>query len=139
MGLSLNSATGAVNGTPSASGLSNFTVRVTDAGNPTRADTQVLSITIASAPPLTIASWNLPQGKVGVAYPGTVTASGGVGPYTWSRASGTLPTGLSIVPGTPTMQFSGLPTKSGLFSFTLRVTDSLGATTTRAFSIKIRK
>ena len=138
-GLSLNNATGAVTGTPTASGTSNFTVRVTDAGNPTRADTQVLSITIASAAPLTIASWNLPEGKVGVAYPGAVTASGGVGTYTWSRASGTLPTGLSIVQGTPTMRFSGLPTKNAVFSFTLRVTDSLGATTTRAFSIKIRK
>lgn len=46
-GLTLNSATGAITGTPTGTGTSNFTVKVTDANSQTAA--QALSITISSS------------------------------------------------------------------------------------------
>lgn len=46
-GLSLNSSTGVISGTPTATGTSSFTVKVTDAN--TLSDTQPLSITVQSA------------------------------------------------------------------------------------------
>ncbi|MEX1993670.1 MAG: Ig domain-containing protein, partial [Steroidobacteraceae bacterium] len=45
-GVVLNAATGALSGTPTAAGMSNFTVRVVDSGAPQQNDTQALSITI---------------------------------------------------------------------------------------------
>ena len=46
-GLTLNASTGAIAGTPSASGTSSFTVQATSAG---LSDTQALSITVAGSP-----------------------------------------------------------------------------------------
>jgi large repetitive protein len=45
-GLTLNSATGTISGTPTNNGTYSFTARVTDSGNPAQTDTQALSIRI---------------------------------------------------------------------------------------------
>jgi subtilisin family serine protease len=138
-GMALNPSTGAVTGTPTAAGTFSFTARASDTGNPVRTDTQALSITVASTVALAISSWSVPGGDVGSGYTGTVTGSGGATPYTWSVASGTLPPGLGLVQGTPTMTISGTPTTVGRYTFTIRVTDALGAQQTRTFQVRIRK
>jgi hypothetical protein len=56
-------------------------------------------------------------------------------PYTWSIASGSLPTGLSLNPGTGVI--SGTPTATGTWSFTAQVTDAAAATATKALSIVV--
>jgi hypothetical protein len=115
-GLTLNSATGAISGTPSATGTSNFTVKVTDSvGTSVSAN---LSITINAQ--LTITTASLPGGSVGKAYSATVTASGGATPYTWSISGN--PAWLSIDPNTGVL--SGTPTATGVFPFTVTVRDS---------------
>jgi hypothetical protein len=120
-GLGLNAATGAITGTPSATGTSNFTVKVTDSTTPTPGTaTAALSITINAALAITTAS--LPGGNIGTAYSATVNASGGVAPYSWSITSGSLPTGLSI--NSSTGAISGTPTKTETSTFTVTVTDS---------------
>jgi uncharacterized protein YjdB len=53
-GLSLNASTGAITGTPSATGTFSFTAKVTDSGSPVLTATQALSLTISAAPPVTI-------------------------------------------------------------------------------------
>ncbi len=78
--------------------------------------------TITIAPVLLILSGlPLPNGIVSLQYPLQVLdASGGVGPYTFSITSGSLPPGLTLASG----EISGTPTASGTSSFTLTVSDS---------------
>ncbi len=61
-----------------------------------------------------------------------VLSSGGVPPFTWSVASGSLPTGLSLSLGTDTSKagFVGSAVSSGCSIFTLQVTDAAGVSAT---------
>jgi hypothetical protein len=119
-GLSLNSTTGEISGTPTTGGTSNFTVEVTDSDTPASTDQQALSIYIPDDLALTTSS--LPDGQVGVAYSETLAASGGVTPYTWAVISGSLPAGLSL--NSSTGEISGTPTTAETANFTVEVTDS---------------
>jgi len=73
--------------------------------------------------PLAITTTTLPGGSLGVAYTATLTATGGVAPYTWSLASGTLPTGLTL---SSAGVISGTPTAAGSATFTVQCSDSTG-------------
>ncbi len=121
--------------TPTASGTFTFTVKVTDSLGDT-ATTSSLSLTID--PALVITPPTFPTGSLGVSYPAeTFTATGGSGTgYTFTLASGSLPTPLTL--GTNGTIASATPTVSGTFTFTVKVTDSLGFTaTTGSLSITI--
>jgi len=85
---------------------------------------------------LAISTTALTRGMVSVAYSQTLTATGGTPPYTWSRYSGTLPTGLTL--GSNGV-ISGTPTATGTFSFTARVRDSAStqASVTKTFTIAV--
>jgi hypothetical protein len=138
-GLSLNSGTGAITGTPSGPfvGTTSFTVTVTDSESPTKTASAALSITI-TAPTLSITTASLPTGVKTQVYSATVTATGGVTPYTWSIKTGSLPAGLSLNASTGVI--SGTPTATGTSSFTIKVTDSETPTAqsaTAALSIAI--
>jgi len=130
-GLSLNSGTGDISGTPAVSGTSNFTIRATDANGAT-AD-QALSIALYN--PLSVTTTALASGTINLAYSQTVTGSGGKTPYNWSIIAGTLPTGLSLASGTGVI--SGTPTVTGTWNFTVQVADSGGRTASQALSITI--
>jgi len=122
-GLSLNSSTGEISGTPTTAETANFTVEVTDSDSPASTDQQALSITINAAPePLDITTTSLPDGEVGVAYSQTLAATGGVTPYSWAVVSGSLPAGLSLTSSTG--EISGTPTTAETANFTVQVTDS---------------
>jgi large repetitive protein len=89
--------------------------------------TKSAKLLINLVPPPYITTGTLPNGSVGVAYTTQLTASGGIGPYTWDFVSGKLPQGLSLsasgtISGTP------LATSVGTSYFTVRVTDSFGLT-----------
>lgn len=70
---------------------------------------------------LTITTTTLPNGAGGTAYSQTLTASGGKAPYTWTLASGSLPTGLQL---STAGVISGTPTTAGASTFSVKVTDS---------------
>ena len=84
---------------------------------------------------LTITSDTLPAGGVNANYNQRLVGTGGVAPYTWSVSSGALPAGLS--PLTPDGVLTGIPTSSGTFNFTVRLTDALGTFTQQPFTLAI--
>jgi hypothetical protein len=129
-GLSLGSA-GDITGTPAATGLFNFTVRVTDAlGNQS---TKAASMTVVDTP-LGITTTTLTSSYVGAPYSSSLAAIGGVQLYSWSLASGSLPAGLSL---TAAGTITGIPTAHGTASFTARVTDGTGVTDDQALQLTI--
>jgi len=78
----------------------------------------LLSQTMALSP-----AGNLLRGYTGLAYNQTVTASGGVAPYSYAVTSGALPNGLSLNSGTGAI--TGTPTVVNTFSFTITATDNV--------------
>jgi subtilisin family serine protease len=130
-GLALAPSTGVISGTPTGTGTSNFTVRVTDVKSAT--STQGLSLNVSVA--LTVTTTSLPSGTQLAAYSTPLAATGGTTPYTWSLASGTLPSGLSLAPSTGVI--SGTSTVTGTSNLTVRVTDANSLTATQALSLTI--
>ena len=109
------SSTGTISGTPTVSGIFNYTVTVTDsAGHQGTVNCSVAPFT-ASCEGITAV--------VGVAItPVTMTASGGAGgPYTFSATG--LPAGLTM---STTGVISGTPTVIGTFPYTVTIKDSAG-------------
>jgi type II secretory pathway component PulM len=94
--------------------------------------TKVLSITVL--PPPTITPITLPNGEVTIPYSQTLTATGGVGAYTWTVTVGALPAGLSL---STAGVISGTPTIAGTSSFTVQVADANGVTASANLSITV--
>ena len=138
-GLSLNSSSGALTGTPSQAGTVSFTVQVKDSSSTAQTATKLFSVTIAAANPnsVSILTASIPNGQVGVAYSAALTAAGGTAPYTWSVAAGSLPAGVTL--NSSTGLLSGTPTQAGAVSITVQVKDSSSTalTATKAFSATI--
>jgi hypothetical protein len=77
----------------------------------------------------------LPDGSVGIRYPSqTLSTDGGTQPFTWAVINGALPAGLVLSPGGV---ISGTPTTAGKSEFTVKVTDSVQATSTEEFTLNI--
>ncbi|MBB4606318.1 uncharacterized protein YhjY with autotransporter beta-barrel domain [Xanthomonas arboricola] len=133
-GVIVDAATGRLSGTPTLSGTFNFTLTATDSTpSPAVQASQNYSVTIAAAT-LVLAQPTLPPAVRGSAYNQVLTASGGVAPYRYSIASGTLPAGLTLASdGT----LSGTPTTQGTSSFTIAVADAGNASATQAYSFTV--
>ena len=128
-GLTL-SAGGTLSGTPTALGTFTFTAQVasTLTANgvtyPSLTATQSYTVTIQAEPSPVIAPTSFPNGIVGTAYSQTLAASlgYGAGTYTFSLASGTAPSGLTLSAGGT---LSGTPTAAGTFTFTAQVVSNI--------------
>jgi prepilin-type N-terminal cleavage/methylation domain-containing protein len=126
-GLSIE-ATGRISGTPTTAGtFPAVVVTLTDAAGDT-ASTSAFQWTVVAAPTIT-APAGTPYNAKGNAINLQATVSGGVGPYTWTAMG--LPTGLTI---SSTGLISGTLTAPGGYAVTVTVTDSLGGTSTVAFT-----
>jgi subtilisin family serine protease len=133
-GLTLNTATGAISGTPSSIATSaTFTVGVTDSSAVAQSVTALFSITVTD--PVSITTSALPNGTTTVAYATTLAAAGGTGTYTWAVTGGSLPAGLSLNAGTGAI--SGTPTTAGTSTFTVQATDGAARSASRALSITV--
>ena len=140
-GLTFNTTSGQISGTPTMAGVFQFTLQVIDSAIPAQTATTPapLSITVSAPAPLQVTPSVLPGGAVATPYSTSVQATGGVQPYTWSVASGQLPAGLSLNPGSGEITGTPILVSGTPVSFTLGVKDSqtVPATASRAFSISI--
>jgi hypothetical protein len=94
-GITVNTATGLISGTPLSAG--SFSVTLTAAnGGGTGTATLVLQVSSLLLPLGIITASPLPSGVVGVAYSQAIVVTGGTAPYTWSIVAGTLPSGLLL-------------------------------------------
>jgi hypothetical protein len=135
-GLSLNSSTGEISGTPTAVETASFTITATDANSATGSAAYSLQI---NAAPVTItlspAAGSLTAGEVGTAYSQTFTASGGTGPYSYAVTNGALPAGLTLDTGTG--DISGTPTAVETASFTITATDANSDTGDASYTLNV--
>jgi len=122
--------TGVISGTPTILGSFSFDVVVTDVNQASARKSLTINITSA----VTITSGNF-TGAVLAAFSQTVTAAGGTPPYTFSIASGTLPTGLNL--NATTGVISGTPGAGGTSTFTVTATDARGQSGSKTISISI--
>jgi len=118
-GISLNSSTGAITGTPTTAQVYSFTIR---AANSDGAVTVSYNGT-TSSPPVWV-DQTLAAFLQGRAYSDAVAATQSP---TYSVSVGSLPTGISL--NTSTGAVTGTPSGSGAFSFTLRASNASGAIT----------
>ena len=121
-GLSINTVTGEVYGTPTASGGFSVTATVYDSSAVQQSSSATFNLTIGQSL-FSINATSLPSGTVGTPYSTsstTLVASGGTPPYTWSAIG--LPGNLSI--NTVTGEVYGTPTTSGSYSVSVSVSDS---------------
>jgi hypothetical protein len=130
-GLTFTSA-GVLSGTPTVTNTFNFTVQARDANNCT--GTRIYAVSISCAA-INISPTTLPNAIINNIYPSqTLTASGGIAPYTFAVTNGSLPTGLML---TSAGVLSGTPTGLGVFNFTVTTTDTNSCIGTAIYTITV--
>jgi uncharacterized protein YhjY with autotransporter beta-barrel domain len=134
-GLSFSGNT--ISGTPTVPGSYAITITATDnvltgAGAPfSIAQNYTIDV---PAPTIAVDPATLPDTTAGLTYSQTITATGGVGPYTFAVTAGALPNGLNL---TNVGALSGTTTTSGTFNFTVTATDTYGQTASRAYTVVV--
>lgn len=115
-GLNFNKSSGAIFGTPTIDALANITITVNDG---IETASFVAGIVVKKA--LTVSnliSITCPKNK---AFSQFSTAQYGAGPLTYAQVAGTLPPGVNL--NVDTGVLSGTPTQSGLYTFSIQVSD----------------
>jgi hypothetical protein len=131
-GLGLDAATGVLEGNATTGGRYDFSLQVQDASVPPAVATRAYTVLI-----LEITTTALPDAAVGQPYSLTLAVIGQVPPSTWAAAPGTtLPPGIGV---TSAGTLTGTPTTTGVFLFSVEVTDSdtPPRRTTKGFSLTV--
>ena len=125
-GLTLNTATGAISGTPTEAGTFTFQVTVTDSGTPPQMATSGDIVIEVVNPPLQITTAStLAPATAGTAYTANVEAVGGDGAFSWTITGGALPPGLQLTNlSSAAVAITGIPERAGSFVVELSVADS---------------
>ena len=131
-GLTIHAETGVIDGIPTTVSNPTFSIRVTDSAGGTV--TKVFTLNVVAGPNISTAS-PLLQGTLGFSYSQTLTANGGVSPYTWSIVAGILPPGLSL--DALSGAIIGTPTTPGPYAVTFKVNDSAGGNISKILTIQI--
>jgi len=130
-GLVLDAVAGTITGTPTVSGITNWTVRVT--GNDGLHSEKTFSLTVIGSSPRITTGSLLPPGGLGLAYSQNLLATGGTPPYSWAVNSANLPPGIGLTGSL----LSGTPTAAGSYYFIIRCTGSDGLYLLRQFQLSI--
>jgi phage tail protein X len=124
VGLSLNASTGDISGTPSATqSATKYAVTRTFTGG-SSTDTVSIAVKLAAPTSVNYASNTPTYGRNVAITANTAAVDGGTESLTYAVQSGALPTGLSL--NASTGAISGLPTASGVFTPTIRVSNDSG-------------
>nr|WP_320204022.1 putative Ig domain-containing protein [Agrobacterium rosae]MDX8306017.1 putative Ig domain-containing protein [Agrobacterium rosae] len=141
-GITVDAATGGLNGTPTNSGTFTFSLRVTDSSIPVKQVTQ--AYTLAIAPPIVAfnfapAAGSLKDAMAGEEYDQQITATGGVTPFIYSISAGSLPPGLIL--NVSTGELTGTVASSAdvrSYAFTVQVRDNNGSTGEASYTIGVK-
>jgi len=133
-----SSTAGAVSGggmftAPTVNSNTSVTVTATSTADTTKHSAATVVVAPAGAA-LSITTASTPGAQSGIAYSYLVSASGGIAPYQWSVASGSLPQGFSL---SNTGLLSGSTTQTGQFSFTVAVSDAGNNNASKSFSLAV--
>ncbi|QYM79662.1 putative Ig domain-containing protein [Horticoccus luteus] len=120
-GLTVNTATGAISGTPTTTG--SFTVTLS-ASNATSSDSKQITLTVQPPAPV-ITSPGATGGRVGSAFTYTIVASNGATTY----SAPYLPDGLTL--NTATGEITGTPTTAGTYLVVITASNVTGSATTQ--------
>jgi putative Ig domain-containing protein len=123
-------SSGVVTGTAVLAGTYPFTAKVTDASG----NTATRALTLAVSSILAIADSSFPEVDAATPYAVPLAATGGIAPYEWSLAAGTLPSGIKMQ---SSGVISGTTVQSGTYSFIAKVTDASGSNATAAFTLTV--
>ncbi|MGA2260956.1 MAG: Ig domain-containing protein, partial [Acidobacteriota bacterium] len=149
-GMTFDSSTGVYSGPPQSGGSLQFQVTVGNGTGPgsdffvkdfylnVRYAYQTSLVSIATSPIFA-------DTTVGRFTQLTLSANGGLPPYTWSLLGGALPPGMSqvsadAISGSPFAFYSylaGIPSIPGIYTFTLKVADTAGTFTQRTFALRV--
>lgn len=128
-GLTLNTSTGVISGTPTAASTASVTVTATNAAG---SGSATISFNIAAPSPPVVTGTTI-TGTVGSPISYTLSASNA--PTSYALASGTLPSGLSL--DTTTGLISGTPTAAGSTSVTVTATNAGGTSAPATITFNI--
>jgi len=127
-GLTLDSSSGLLSGTPTAAG--DFTFKIT-ATSGSRSDTQTYNLSVVE--PLKVVRPAASSAEIGLPFSIVVKATGGRAPYTWSATG--LPSGFTLDAATGVI--SGIPSVLSSAPVKVTVTDALGLTNTLDVSLPV--
>ncbi|MFZ0535477.1 MAG: Ig domain-containing protein, partial [Candidatus Sulfotelmatobacter sp.] len=130
-GIQFQASNGSITGMTTIVGTYPFTAKVTDASG----QSAIQAFTLNVAPALSITDTTLVEADTGTPYVAWLTATGGIAPYQWSLASGTLPAGIQLQASNGSI--TGVTTLAGIFPFIAKVTDSSGQNATQTFTLAV--
>jgi uncharacterized protein YhjY with autotransporter beta-barrel domain len=139
-GLSFDTGSGTLSGTPTQSGSFALSATITDSTGGTPASL-VQAYTLSVAVPaltLTPVAGALPASSAGSNYTLAFTTQGGLAPYRYTLATGALPTGLVL--DAATGRVAGTPSVAGSFAFSVTVTDATAGgagSLTQAYTLSV--
>ncbi len=120
---------------PSVSSAISVTVAAASVADLTNTASAALTVQNQSGPaPLAIEKNALEIAILGSSYSASFVATGGVAPYRWTVASGTLPPGVTVISAGA---LSGTPSQLGTFSFVVQANDSSNHQVTQNFSLLV--
>lgn len=133
-GLTLDSVSGVISGTPTSVGSFSFNITATDEDGCTGTKLYTIDVNPAACPTITLTPATLSDGVVGSSYTDGVAGQNGAGGYTYS-ITGSVPPGLGLngVSGA----FTGTPTAAGTYSFSISATDTNGCKGSQLYSIDV--
>jgi Tol biopolymer transport system component len=127
-------------GIPTAPGTFDATIMVTDSIGLTSATSIQLTV-LGPAIPVSLSTVDLPDGEECLIYGTQIWAENGTGMgQTWSVTAGALPPGFTLnATSSPSTLLYGVPDRSlsGVYSFSVTVTDSFGESASRPYTLTI--